>query len=148
MSSRPRKPSRRLPAASSGDAQRSSSGALRKSLLFIVVASVALLLVVQLRPDHRADIESSKPPLRTEGSDPAQIVQKLRDIATRDSGELPSDAQQNWQTLDNPAADGWTIELRAGRAKEQLDRLGNLIFQERAGDLPIMAAFCCSDINV
>ncbi|MCA9148155.1 MAG: VCBS repeat-containing protein, partial [Planctomycetales bacterium] len=47
----------------------------------------------------------------------------------------------NWQTIDNPAADGWTIEARASLAKKALDQLGAVLFNaDKDGDESIDVA--------
>jgi hypothetical protein len=45
-----------------------------------------------------------------------------------DQAVLPVKAATSWEQIDNPARDGWTIEVQAERAKHALTQIGEVLF--------------------
>jgi hypothetical protein len=56
--------------------------------------------------------------------------------------ELPVEVRSDWQQVDNPAADGWTIEVLAERAKQMLVQWGHQVFADAAIDAQAIERQC------
>ena len=60
---------------------------------------------------------------------------------------LPIAAKANWDRIDDPAADGWSIEVRAAQAKQALDRLGAHVFGKQSLERSELAQICDADFT-
>ncbi len=62
-------------------------------------------------------------------------------------GVLPVEIQSAWEQVDNPADDGWTIEVLADRAKTVLDQWGASFFAGEAIQATLIEQQCDSDFR-
>jgi hypothetical protein len=59
---------------------------------------------------------------------------------------LPVDYESSWSRVDDPARDGWTIEVRSQHVQESLRQLGDLIFLGRGNAASLFASLCETDL--
>ena len=65
----------------------------------------------------------------------------------KDSALLPIHEATAWDKVDNPAQDGWSIELQAERAGKMLNRLGRHLFDNESGEPLDLSQLCATDVS-
>ncbi|MCP4193763.1 MAG: VCBS repeat-containing protein [Planctomycetaceae bacterium] len=69
------------------------------------------------------------------------------DAQLNDSALLPIHQTPLWDSVDNPAQDGWSIEVQSDRASEMLNRLGRYLFEHESGASLDLSQWCSPDIT-
>ena len=97
---------------------RKPDGVLRVAVLGALIiagiAAISLAFFGAKSPSVSDSTDEPSPPL------PAKIVRQNADL----SEVLSKPSSDSWSEIDNPAKDGWNIEVRSQRAHETLNQIG------------------------